>query len=542
MKLQDENIIDQSRHQLTVQEKWNIVAMMWKEYNPASKSYPENVYDIVARSTHVSSSTVRNVINEYNEKLVNSEGAVPDLTPKPHGHRESRLPSYSHDLHDAFMDSKGHFYYDEQSEKLNIPKTTLFRWMHDLGIQTSTSYIKPTLTLMQKIKRITFILHKLEDPKLAEDYLSDKVNYNGEYQFKFKSFKNIVWVDEAWFYLKHIQLPMKRLPDCPRFKDDTTASKTHIPKVMFLMAVGLPQQRAYQSADVFNGRLGIWPIVKEVPAKRNSKNRPKGAIENKPLAMVGPEYANILIKPETGLFDSLLRAGDKQDIPHWIVQQDGAKPHISKHVVPTITVAGHEGRRNIDVITQPPQSPDLNLLDLAYIHSIQSAAKRLKYSVNSVDEFIEQVTTAFQQYPDDKLLRICALQLVAYREILKDFGGNQYDMQHTGIRTRQMTNVKNGGSIYADISDYNINADLVRGAVEFYETHMHKSFPWSTHPNYPLSVVPGVHEEAIVNPVDGGVNPVDGAYFDPYSDSDDADDPYNDDRSVDEEYDEVIDV
>ena len=64
-----------------------------------------------------------------------------------------------------------------------------------------------------------------------------------------------------------------------------------------------------------------------------------------------------------------------------LVQQDGAKPHISKRVVDSIKSACHANGNNIDVLTQPPQSPDLIVLDLAFNigtyafnHSIQSIA------------------------------------------------------------------------------------------------------------------------------------------------------------------------
>jgi hypothetical protein len=37
-----------------------------------------------------------------------------------------------------------------------------------------------------------------------------------------------------------------------------------------------------------------------------------------------------------------------------IVQQDGAKPHIKRDIVPLIREQGHLGRRNIRIDTQAP--------------------------------------------------------------------------------------------------------------------------------------------------------------------------------------------
>ena len=249
-------------------------------------------------------------------------------------------------------------------------------------------------------------------------------------------------------------MDIKTLKNCdvviPRVDDDSTQSKNHIPKVMFLIAVGLPQT-SNETGKTFSGKVGIWPIVKEVPARRSSKNRCKGTIEKRPLAMRGPEYARFLTQPNNGLFDLLKASGDLCGIDNCVVQQDGAKPHISKHIVPQIAAEGKRDGKNIVVETQPPQSPDLNVLDLAFNSSIQSVAKRIKYSVKSVEDFIDQVTEVFRSYPSDKLLRICALQLVAYREILQNLGGNQYDMPHTHIRLRQKNNFEKNGNIYEDL-------------------------------------------------------------------------------------------
>lgn len=80
-------------------------------------------------------------------------------------------------------------------------------------------------------------------------------------------------------------------------------------------------------------------------------------------------------------------------------------------------MAGKSNGRNIDVETQSPNSPDLNALDLAFNNGIESLARRIKNSCSSVSDFIEQVVQAFNDYPEEKLIRICALQLVAYREV-----------------------------------------------------------------------------------------------------------------------------
>ena len=52
--------------------------------------------------------------------------------------------------------------------------------------------------------------------------------------------------------------------------DDTTHHKSHIPKIMFLCAIGVPHTRPDGTES--DGKIGIWPFVEEVPGQRASKN------------------------------------------------------------------------------------------------------------------------------------------------------------------------------------------------------------------------------------------------------------------------------
>ena len=54
--------------------------------------------------------------------------------------------------------------------------------------------------------------------------------------------------------------------------------KKHIIKVMCLAAVSCPWFDA-KRRQMWDGKLGIWPFAHQVPAKNNSKNRPKGTLE-----------------------------------------------------------------------------------------------------------------------------------------------------------------------------------------------------------------------------------------------------------------------
>jgi hypothetical protein len=469
-----------TKPQQTVQDKWFLIVLLVRELEGES---PKKAYEVVAEKLELGVSTVRRIANEYFDQIKNKPDTVPDLTPKLHGHAKSGAEVHAHDLKNSFIECRGHFYYGEQAEKLNMPETNVFRWMHELGIQNSKSHIKPSLTMRQKLNRILYIIHRLDDIRSVKDYCSaDNTAYSDDHIFRFASFQNLSWIDEAYFYLKHLEVHTKTLPGIPSFPDDNVATTTHIPKVLFLIHIALPQLNA-ATGEVFDGKIGIRSLVKYVPAKRSSKHRARGTSVPQTYTMTGDDYKNFLIG-EDGLFADLHAKGKLIDTKHWFVQQDGAKAHIKKKNIPFIVAYGHSDDRKIDVITQPAQSPDIIVLDLCFLYSLQRYALHIKYSVSSVEDFVLQVEKAFQDYPVDKLVRCCALQLVAYRQILMNFGGNQYRMPHTGIRNKQNANIAQNPEFgkFVDCGDYEVNAKIVRDAVHFYENETGTVFPWEKSP------------------------------------------------------------
>ena len=58
--------------------------------------------------------------------------------------------------------------------------------------------------------------------------------------------------------------------------DETAQHKSHIPRVLFLAAIGKPH-----ALCEFDGKVGIWPFVEDVESQRSSKNRAQGTVELK---------------------------------------------------------------------------------------------------------------------------------------------------------------------------------------------------------------------------------------------------------------------
>jgi hypothetical protein len=91
-----------------------------------------------------------------------------------------------------------------------------------------------------------------------------------------------------------------------------------------------------------------------------------------------------------------------------IVQQDGAKPHTGKNNVELLNEFGCRGGWKISFETQPPQSPDLNKLDLCFFHSLQTQAEALKDAENSLEDdmIVDRVTQVYTDYSTEQLSRV----------------------------------------------------------------------------------------------------------------------------------------
>lgn len=195
-----------------------------------------------------------------------------------------------------------------------------------------------------------------------------------------------IHIDEKWFYSFKLQ---KRLYLPPRMVAPPLflTSKTQIPKVMFLAAVGFPRPD-----HAFNGQIGIWEIMEEKIAKKNSKHHSKGDVYLVNSNLNGKSFA--LLLKEKVVPEIIHRVG------HWakrvIIQMDSAGGHSVLENLEELNqwgknqlwyppnsrrVQSNRTVRHIDVqfVTQPTRSPDLNVLDLGAWNSLQSVVEKVKY-------------------------------------------------------------------------------------------------------------------------------------------------------------------
>ena len=212
----------------------------------------------------------------------------------------------------------------------------------------------------------------------------------------FNEMMDVIHVDEKWFYMTQNSRKYYLGPD-EEEPHRTTKSKRFPTKVMFLAAVARPRWNTNENRQ-FDGKIGLWPFTKIEIAQRNSRNRPTGTPVTKALDSV----TNVVYR--RFIIDELLPAiRDKwpQRNPVKIsIQQDNARPHIAPSD-PEFLEAVSELGMNIELICQPPNSPDLNVLDLGFFNAIQGLQN--KASPKNIDELVMAVEESFKHLHWKKL-------------------------------------------------------------------------------------------------------------------------------------------
>ncbi|XP_057545833.1 uncharacterized protein LOC130824831 [Amaranthus tricolor] len=166
-------------------------------------------------------------------------------------------------------------------------------------------------------------------------------------------------------------------------------SKRFVPKIMFMCAVARPIFSS-EGEMIFDGKIGIFPFTHEVAAQRNSKNRKRGEPETKLIQSITKVHTRDMI------VHKILLAIRSKWPPHLsktiFIQQDNTKPHILDDDVVFREVATLDGFC-FHLVQQPPNSPDMNVLDLGFFRSIQSLQhQKLAYNYA---QLVNAVSAAF---------------------------------------------------------------------------------------------------------------------------------------------------
>ncbi|POM64464.1 Hypothetical protein PHPALM_20002 [Phytophthora palmivora] len=143
-----------------------------------------------------------------------------------------------------------------------------------------------------------------------------------------------------------------------------------------------------------------------------------------------------------------------------LIQQDNAKPHVSPFD-PDIVAAGTEGGWNIRLLFQPPNSPDMNCLDLGLSASLQ--VKQHREVVTGIEGRIESVQSAYMETDDVAQDNIFLTLQACMVCVLRDGDGNQYKIPHMN-KAKQRREKKLPVSIICDRDAYDNAVEILRKA------------------------------------------------------------------------------
>ena len=291
--------------------------------------------------------------------------------------------------------------------QVGMKPSTVFNFVKRKELKAHSSAVKPYLTPQNMQARIEFCKSHIDLQKSM-----------------FSEMNDVVHIDEKWFYLTENSRRFYLMDD-EEAPERKTKSKRFRTKVMFLCAVARPRYD-FCAKQNFDGKIGIWPFTKIEPAQRSSANRPAGTLVTKPVTSVtNIEYRQFLIQKVLPAIKSkfpTLPEGKSIKL-----QQDNARPHISPSDHEFIQAATTL-ELDICITCQPPNSPDLNVLDLGFFNSIQSLQHQT--APTNIEELISAVDDSFQSLPSKKLTNVfLTLQKVMEAVIICD-GDNKYKVPH----------------------------------------------------------------------------------------------------------------
>ena len=199
---------------------------------------------------------------------------------------------------------------------------------------------------------------------------------------KFVSFNNYIHFDEKWVYVNKIN---KKVYLGPTETIQTRKKQIkNMTKVMFLGAVANTRMD-YKRGKFFNGKVGCYPLMEDIQDKRNRKNRNKSQTYLSSIISVTKEVVKKVIIQK--LIPSIVEVFPRDTITI-IIQLDGSSAH---NVDDDMDLFWEITERNLStkLEKQPPQSPDLNVLNLGYFTSIQGLQHK-KY-FKDVKELVKTV-------------------------------------------------------------------------------------------------------------------------------------------------------
>jgi hypothetical protein len=121
------------------------------------------------------------------------------------------------------------------------------------------------------------------------------------------------------------------------------------------------------------------------------------------------------------------------------IQQDGARSHTGTNTVEELKVGGTGDGWVLIILTQPPNSPDVNINDLGFFSSLKYQVSQICTHCTSREEMMNNVIRAFEEYPAYKLEDKWDWYYNNLRSIMSCLGGKDYlnRRAHNGGKIRK---------------------------------------------------------------------------------------------------------
>jgi hypothetical protein len=188
------------------------------------------------------------------------------------------------------------------SNAIGMPKSTFWYYSKVLKYFKSVRMqVKPALTERHMQNRVEFAYSHMDSGK--KDYcLLGSARTSTEDLYYFSQY-NTIHIDEKWFYMDKLNRKAF-LTKNEKAKTIAVRNKNYIEKVMFLAAVTRPRKyrprhtpnRRYADLDddssdddnnnktwYFDGKIGLFPLVKLHTAMRNTKKQTRGDVSYVPI-------------------------------------------------------------------------------------------------------------------------------------------------------------------------------------------------------------------------------------------------------------------
>lgn len=394
-----------NRPKLSCDSRMQIV--MWLLNNQIEGKLKHGAIQEVAHLFNVTTRTISTIWNTA--KRQKTAGHAYNMATNGHNAGRKRIQVEANAIREISMGDRSCI--RDLAVQLKVSTTTASRMIKRGQIKPHTNPLHPALKEENLFQRVEWVLNLL-----VGDTPTTKRQYYPMYNF--------VHIDEKWFYLskKSQRVYLERNE---KGKYRAAKSSKFIPKVMFTAAVARPRFNE-RNECTFDGKIGIFPFTYQEPAKRGSKYRAKGTVITKIVESVGKKETRSMLIND--VIPAIMQKWPQTQGPKTIyIQQDNARTHITQDDLEWQQVY-RQGDFTFILVQQPPNSPDLNILDLGFFRSIQSLMH--KKMPKDVDDMLAAVHQAYSELDATTLNNVWLSYQYVMNEVLKVKGSNDYLVPH----------------------------------------------------------------------------------------------------------------